>query len=352
MSRRPVPRPKTANMKMKPARRIRLFAALLTLLSNAAVAGGQGAAGATELAGDIRNVHDPAVVEEAGRFYLFSTRAGLSVRCSDDLVRWRLCGDVFGHLPRWAVDEVPGLRGLWAPDISYFNGRYHLYYSASTFGSNRSAIGLATNLTLDPARENYAWQDQGKVIGSSGSDDWNAIDPNLVLDEAGQPWLSFGSFWGGIKLRKIDPGTGKLSTRDEMLYALASRPRGPGQTGAVEAPFIVRREGYYYLFVSFDLCCRGAQSTYNVRVGRSRRVTGPYADRSGRPMTEGGGTLVIEGGGRWAGPGHCAVLRTKWGDKLVYHAYDTQWRGTPTLRISDLNWDEEGWPTVSSAGLR
>lgn len=316
------------------------------LVLNVAVVSGQNMTRKTEPTGDIRNVHDPTVIEEAGRFYLFSTRAGLSVRCSEDLVRWRLCGDVFGHLPQWAVQEVPGLRGLWAPDISYFNGRYHLYYSASTFGSNRSAIGLATNLTLDPSSERYAWKDQGKVIGSERDDDWNAIDPNIVLDETGQPWLSFGSFWSGIKLRKLDPATGKLSTEDETLHALAARPRSKELPGAVEAPTIVRRNGYYYLFVSFDFCCRGAQSTYNVRVGRSRRVTGPYVDRDGRPLMEGGGTLVLEGGGRWAGPGHCAVLQTKRGDKLVYHAYDTEWRGTPTLRISDIVWDKEGWPAV------
>lgn len=317
---------------------------LLLLLLNVAVVAGQGATGPT---GDVRNVHDPAVIEESGRFYLFSTRAGLSVRCSEDLVRWRLCGDVFGHLPQWAVEDVPGLRGLWAPDISYFNGKYHLYYSASTFGSNRSAIGLVTNRTLDSSSENYAWRDEGKVIGSTRSDDWNAIDPNVVIDEAGQPWLSFGSFWGGIKLRKLDAATGKLSTQDETLYALASRPRSKAEPGAVEAPFIVRRGGFYYLFVSFDFCCRGAKSTYHLRVGRSRRVTGPYVDRSGKPLMEGGGTLVLEGGGRWAGPGHCAVLRTKEGDKLVYHAYDTEWRGTPTLRISNLVWDREGWPAVA-----
>lgn len=320
--------------------------ALFTLVS-AAVAAGQGSAGSAQPTGDVRNVHDPTVIEAAGRFYLFSTRAGISVRCSEDLVRWRLCGDVFGHLPQWAVEEVPGLRGLWAPDISYFNGRYHLYYSASTFGSNRSAIGLATNLTLDPSSEKYAWKDEGKVLSSSRADDWNAIDPHLVLDEAGQPWLSFGSFWGGIKLRRIDPVTGKPSPQDETLYSLAARPRSKEQPGAIEAPFIVRRNGYYYLFVSFDFCCRGARSTYHVRVGRSRRVTGPYVDRDGKPLLEGGGTLVIEGSGRWAGPGHCAVLQTKEGDRLVYHAYDSEWRGTPTLRINDLFWDVAGWPTVS-----
>lgn len=335
-------------MQMTSARRLRLFAALLFLLSNAAdAAHGQRASRTTEPQGDIRHVHDPAVIEEAGRFYLFSTRAGLSVRCSEDLVRWRLCGDVFGHLPQWAVEEVPGLRGLWAPDIAYFNGRYHLYYSASTFGSNRSVIGLATNQTLDPSSESYVWKDQGKVVGSTRTDDWNAIDPNVVLDEAGRPWLSFGSFWGGIKLRRLDPATGKLSNEDETLYALAARPRSKELPGAVEAPVIVHRDGFYYLFVSFDFCCRGAKSTYNIRVGRARRVTGPYVDRSGRPLMEGGGTLLLEGSGRWAGPGHCAVLRTKRGDKLVYHAYDTEWRGTPTLRIVELFWDKEGWPTVS-----
>ena len=338
---------------MTSLRRIKAAAALLVvLLACGAAARGQGASppAVNDLQGDVRNVHDPSIIREGRTFYLFSTRAGISVRCSEDLVRWRLCGDVFGHLPLWAVQDVPGLRGLWAPDISYFNGTYHLYYSASTFGSNRSSIGLATNKTLDPSSDEYRWQDQGKVISSYPSDDWNAIDPNLVLDEAGQPWLSFGSFWGGIKLRKIDPATGKLDPRDQTLYSLAARPRTQGQPGAIEAPFIVREGGYYYLFVSFDFCCRGEMSTYNIRVGRSRRVTGPYIDRGGRDMREGGGTLVLEGGGRWRGPGHCAILRDEGGDKIVYHAYDAQARGVPTLRISPLRWDAEGWPAVATTG--
>src|ERR1044072_1949673 len=334
-------------MKMKTARHLCLLATVFVLLSTGISDGRQSATGTAEPVGDIRNVHDPAVIREGKTFYLYSTRAGISVRCSEDLVRWRLCGDVFAHLPQWAVEEVPGLRGLWAPDISYFNGKYHLYYSVSTFGTNRSAIGLATNQTLDPSSEKYGWKDEGKVLGSTRTDDWNAIDPNLVLDEAGQPWLSFGSLWGGIKLRMIDPSTGKPSTRDETLYSLAARTRSKELPGAVEAPFIVRRNEYYYIFVSFDFCCRGVKSTYNVRVGRARRVTGPYLDRSGKSMLEGGGSLVIEGGGRWAGPGHCAVLQTKEGDKLVYHAYDTEWRGASTLRISPLYWDAEGWPTVT-----
>ena len=300
-----------------------------------------------ELEGDIRQVHDPSIIRDGDTFYIFSTRAGIAVRCSKDLVHWRLCGDVFAHLPEWAVKDVPGLRGLWAPDVSYFNGEFHLYYSVSTFGSNRSSIGLATNQTLDPASDKYRWVDHGKVIGSNTSDDWNAIDPNVVFDEHDQPWLAFGSFWGGIKLRKLERTTGQLSANDQTLYSLATRPRTANLPGAIEAPDIIRKNNYYYLFVSFDLCCRGKDSTYNIRVGRARNVTGPYVDRSGKPMMEGGGTLVIAGTGRWAGPGHCSVLQDKDGDRLVYHAYDTEWQGVPTLRIASIRWDAEGWPAIA-----
>jgi arabinan endo-1,5-alpha-L-arabinosidase len=300
-----------------------------------------------ELQGDIRQVHDPTIIKDGDTYYLFSTRAGIAIRCSKDLISWRLCGDVFAHLPQWAVADVSGVRGLWAPDVSYFNGKYHLYYSVSTFGSNRSSIGLVTNQTLDPTSNRYRWQDQGKIIASNASDDWNAIDPNLVLDDEGQPWLSFGSFWGGIKMRKIDPGTGKPSTNDMTLYSLASRPRTQGSPGAIEAPSIIRKNGYYYLFVSFDFCCRGLDSTYNIRVGRSRSVTGPYVDRNSKPLMEGGGTIVVTGGKRWRGPGHCAILQERDSEKLVYHAYDADARGTPTLRIDSLIWDSAGWPRIS-----
>ena len=322
----------------------------LTVLLIPLVATGQRAPSGqlSELRGDVRQVHDPTIIKDGDTFYLFSTRAGLAVRCSKDLVEWRLCGDVFAHIPGWAVTDVPGLRGIWAPDISYFNGRYHLYYSASTFGSNRSSIGLAINQTLDPTSNKYRWEDQGKVISSVKTDDWNAIDPNIVIDEQGEPWMSFGSFWSGIKMRKIDAATGKLSTTDTKLYSLASRPRSAELPGAIEAPAIVRRGEYYYLFVSFDFCCRGVDSTYNIRVGRSKRVTGPYLDREGKDMLEGGGTLVLSGGKRWRGPGHCSILRDQSGDKLVYHAYDADARGVSTLRITTIRWEAD-WPAVSAA---
>ena len=322
----------------------------LSVIVFAAVVSNQGlsSAMAQQLQGDIRQVHDPTIIKDGDTFYLFSTRAGIAIRCSRDLVSWRLCGDVFAHLPGWAVTDVPGLRGIWAPDISYFNGKYHLYYSASTFGSNRSSIGLATNQTLDPASDKYKWEDHGKVISSQTTDDWNAIDPNIVLDENGEPWLSFGSFWSGIKMRKIDRTTGRLSNSDTKLYSLASRPRSAELPGAIEAPVIVRHKDYYYLFVSFDFCCRGVNSTYNIRVGRSRRVTGPYVDREGRDMMDEGGTILISGGKRWRGPGHCSILQTKDGDKLVYHAYDAEAKGASTLRIAPIVWDSSYWPTVTA----
>jgi arabinan endo-1,5-alpha-L-arabinosidase len=328
---------------------LKFLCSFCLLLTSAAIAAGQQVLLLTpsELQGDVRQVHDPAIIQDGDTYYLFSTRAGIAIRCSKDLISWWLCGDVFAHLPEWAVKDVPGLRGLWAPDVSYFNGRYHLYYSVSTFGSNRSSIGLVTNQTLDQTSDKYRWMDQGRVISSYASDDWNAIDPNVVLDEKNEPWLAFGSFWGGIKLRKLDKISGKLSSSDETLYALANRPRTANLPGAIEAPVIIRKNNYYYLFVSFDLCCRGKDSTYNIRVGRAPRLTGPYMDRSGKMMMEGGGTLVVAGKGRWAGPGHCAVLQNKAGDTLVYHAYDTQWRGIPTLRIASILWDLEGWPRIS-----
>jgi len=270
----------------------------------------------------------------------------IPIRWSKDLRRWDRCGDVFSAIPDWASHDVPGVKNLWAPDLSFFNGKYHLYYSVSTFGSNDSAIGLATNRTLDPASTQYRWQDEGKIIQSRHYHDWNAIDPNMILDHAGQPWLAFGSHWGGIKLRRIDARTGRLSADDTKLYSLAARL--PGQEGRpVEAPFIIRRGAFYYLFVSFDRCCRGAESTYKIMVGRSQKVTGPYTDRRNTPMTRGGGTLLVASAGRWRGPGHNAVLQEGGQDKIMYHAYDAEEGGVPKLRIGSLVWDSNGWPLAA-----
>lgn len=303
------------------------------------------------LTGDIQGIHDPVVIKEKDTWYLFSTGVAkpghLPVHRSTDLHSWTASGHVFDALPNWATREIPGADTIWAPDISHVNGVYRLYYAISTFGHNDSVIGLATNKTLDPASPAYHWSDEGLVIRShSGQDDWNALDPNLVIDEQGRQWLLLGSYWSGIKMRRIDNRSGKLSSEDTTLYSLAARPRGPGKPGAIEAPFALHHGQYYYLFVSFDFCCRGVNSNYYIVVGRSRSLEGPYVDAAGKPMLEGGGTVVVEGTTLWRGPGHQAVLPGKPDDLLFFHAYDGT-TGRQFLKISTLAWDD-GWPHAAS----
>ena len=298
------------------------------------------------LEGDLSPIHDPAIIREGDTYHLFASNRFqeklVPMFCSPDRRRWTLCGNVFDGVPQWALEKVPGARGIWAPDIARLRGRYHLYYSVSTFGKNRSVIGLATTGTLDPASPDYRWVDEGLVVESTPGDDWNAIDANLAWDEKGSPWLAWGSFWGGLKMRRVDPRTGKLSETDTTLHSLASRrPLAPP---SVEAPFIVKKGKHFYLFLSFDMCCRGKDSTYKTVVGRSRRITGPYIDKDGRPMMQGGGTVLLEGSDAWRGPGHAAVLLERDADLLVFHAYDGA-TGKPTLQISTVVW-ESGWPRV------
>ena len=318
------------------------------------------------LSGDYSMTHDPSIALAGSSYYVFSTTTKatpgqLPIRCSADLQAWKLCGSVFDKIPDWIQAASPKTRELWAPDISYYKGKYRLYYVYSTFGSNSSGIALATNDTLDVHSPKYHWQDEGLVLKSTaGTDDFNAIDPNLVTDEEGRQWLSFGSFWTGIKMRRIDPATGKVSSEDATIYSLASRARPatpelpkpglPADWQAVEAPFIVHHGDYFYLFVSFDLCCRGAKSTYRTMVGRSRQVTGPYIDSDGKPMLEGGGTQLLEPNSRWLGPGGASILQRPEGDLIVFHAYDAA-TGKPALQISTLTW-ESGWPraAVGTAG--
>ena len=289
---------------------------------------------ALELSGNL-GTHDPAVLEEDGVFHLVHTGRGLPGKTSTDLRSWSAASAVFpAGNPAWIGSQVPGATDLWAPDLSRFGGQVHLYYSASTFGSNASCIGHATRASFASG----SFVDQGAVICSNhgSDDDWNAIDPNVIVDQDGTPWLAFGSFWSGIKAVRLDASGARA---DDEVHALASRGGG-----AIEAPFIVRRCGFYYLFVSFDRCCDGANSTYNIRVGRAEQVLGPYVDRDGTPLLDGGGTLLVQGAGRWHGPGHNAVLFS--GDRAyhVFHAYDAESGGAPRLRVAELAWDADGWP--------
>jgi arabinan endo-1,5-alpha-L-arabinosidase len=299
-------------------------------------------------------IHDPVMAREGDTYYLFGTGVGISVFSSHDMKSWTKERAVFETAPAWAVAAVPGFKGhIWAPDISFHDGVYYLFYSVSAFGKNTSCIGLATNATLNPSDPRYKWIDHGKVIQSvPGRDLWNAIDPNLVRDENGQAWLAFGSFWSGLKLVKLNKDLTQPSQPEEW-YTLSKRPRAynvkdaePGE-GAVEAPFIFRKNGFYYLFASFDFCCRGKDSTYKVVVGRSMSVYGPYIDKNGTRMDDGGGSLVREGNESWAGVGHNAVYSFEGKDWIVYHAYDVADEGKSKLKIEELSWDDAGWPVVT-----
>ncbi len=291
--------------------------------------------------------HDPAIAKEGKRWYVFTTGPGIPMMSSEDQGKtWKALGSALDPVPAWTATTIPGSRNFyWAPDLQKWDGKWRLYYSVSTFGKNRSAIGLATNTTLDPSKKGYGWKDEGIVIESYPTDDHNAIDPNVVLDAAGTPWLSWGSFWSGIKMIRLERSTGKPE-RHQLIQSLAARDRKVSPPNEIEAPFILRRGKFFYLFVSWDICCRGVNSTYNIRVGRSRKVEGPYLDEAGKAMVDGGGTLVLAGDARWKGTGHNSVLRDGRTDWLVHHAYDAEDRGAPKLRIEKIVWTKAGWPSV------
>ena len=336
-----------------------LRAMRVMLLTGALVVSGQAlhsAVIAWPLSGDIVPAHDPVLIREGDVYYSYSTgqrgRGPLVARMSRDLRSWTPLASPLPAIPGWALAAVPGAREMWAPDIARVGGRYRLYYSVSTFGKQRSVIGLATATTLDPARADYGWRDEGLVIASREGDGYNAIDPAFARDRRGGEWLAFGSFWGGVQLIRLDPRTGKPAP-DARPMTIAARAAGEGDGGgnAIEAPFIVDHGGWYWLIVSFDLCCRGTKSSYHLRVGRARSIEGPYLDRNGRAMREGGGTVLLradaQGRDRFRGPGHAGVLHDRDGrDYLIHHAYDAEAKGASTLRIARLRWDAGGWPVV------
>ncbi len=289
-------------------------------------------------------VHDPStIVKCKDEYWLFSTGRGIASHHSKDLVHWQPGPHVFDTSPAWTTSAVPENRGFfWAPDVIHLHNRFLLYYSVSKFGLNTSAIGLVANPTLDPADCHYAWTDQGIVIQSAKDDNFNTIDPSVIQDEKGNLWLAFGSFWSGIKLIQLDPSTGKCLAPDSPVYSLAYNE-------SIEAACLHRHGDYYYLFVNWDICCRGTESTYNIRVGRSANITGPYLDKEGRDLLQNGGTLFLETSGSFIGPGHAGILSADKTDWLSYHYYDGDRHGAPTLAIRRLLWDADGWPMIDKS---
>jgi arabinan endo-1,5-alpha-L-arabinosidase len=289
-------------------------------------------------------VHDPAIIKEGKTYYIFHTGTRIGVKTSPDLAKWSNAGSALKTLPAWHAEAVPDNRpgDLWAPDISYRDGKFWMYYSVSSFGSRTSAIGLATRASLAAGE----WQDEGTVIASpSAAGNFNAIDPNAVTDAEGNVWLAWGSWWNGIFITKLDPLTGKPPYPPAAADVVNIARRKSSGLG-IEGAFIVRARGYYHLFVSWDNCCKGIESDYNMRFGRATNVTGPYVDKAGTPLTAGGGTWLDDASG--SPGGHNAVFRENGDFYLVYHVYDG--RNEPaSLQIRRLYFDAGGWPTLDPA---
>lgn len=298
-------------------------------------------------------VHDPVITQENEKYHLFCTGFGITAWSSPDLKNWANEGPVFKETPQWVNSTIPNFAGhMWAPDIVFHNKQYYLYYSVSAFGKNTSAIGVATNKTLDPSSPDFEWVDHGKVIHSVPErDNWNAIDPAIAFDAHGQAWMSFGSFWGGLKLVKMTDDLLSIA-QPEKWYSIAKRKKNltarktEAGSGAIEAPFIFKKNGYYYLFVSFDYCCKGAESTYKVMVGRSDKIMGPYYDKEGKSLNNSGGSLVVQGNEDWSALGHNAAYTFDNKDYFVCHGYDAHEDGRQKLIIREIEWDKDHWPIV------
>ncbi|WP_223214995.1 arabinan endo-1,5-alpha-L-arabinosidase [Microbacterium ureisolvens] len=322
----------------------RLLSAGVAALTLAAPLVACAPAGSWQLTGDLAT-HDPALAKDGDEWFVYSTGSGtvadgnIQVRSSTDGRTWRYAGEVWEEKPAWLREEVNGVDNLWAPELVEHDGTWYLYYSASTFGKNTSVIALATNATLDPGDPDYEWVDRGAVIASTSADDFNAIDPGVATDDDGTPWMTFGSFWSGIRMVELAWPSG-LRAGDGEPLRIADRQVPPN---AVEAPYLVEHDGDWFLLVSFDSCCRGADSTYRIAVGRADAPTGPYLDREGVPLLEGGGSILLESDRSRVGPGGQSVAH----GVLAFHWYDADLGGQFRLGLAPLEWDAEGWPVAS-----
>jgi Beta-xylosidase len=287
---------------------------------------------------------DPSTIVECnGEYWIFYTGKGTPSMRSKDLVTWKPGPPVFKQSPDWVATEVPNNKNgvFWAPDVMKVGNEYRLYYSVSSMGAMDSAIGLATNRTLDPKDPRYEWKDQGVVVRSRAGGNWNAIDPAIFQDDDGRLWMAFGSHWSGLKLLELDPKTGRRLDPDAPLIPIASAEVG------LEAAYLCKRDGYYYLFFNRGTCCQGADSTYEIRVGRSRSIEGPYVDKEGKSLMEGGGSIFLENrNDPLVAPGHAGILLKDGTEWLSCHFEgDLQMDGKATLGVMPVRW-VDGWPVA------
>jgi arabinan endo-1,5-alpha-L-arabinosidase len=275
------------------------------------------------LDGDVR-IHDPSTLVMCdGKYYTYGT--GGTTLVSDDGWSWRR-------------GEPPARRGM-APDAIQIGDRYFLYIARNIGAQPRADINMIWSMSLDPDSPDYRWEEGGVVAASDGVEDCNAIDPGLFLDpNDGRLWMVYGSYFGYIRLVELDPETGRRIDPDDPPMDIAIN---------CEAAIMIYRDGWYYLLATHGSCCRGAESGYNIRVGRSQNVRGPFLDHEGLDMILGGGKLFLGSSGRFIGPGHFGLIDLGDGvEKFSCHyEADLDRGGASVLDIRPLLW-EDGWPAA------
>lgn len=271
-------------------------------------------------------IHDPSTIMECeGKYYTFGTGGGGLI--SKDGWTWNGGG------------VRPG--GGAAPDVVKIGERYLIAYGATgggLGGGHNGKIFTMWNKTLDPQSPNFSYSAPIEVTSSNGMEDNDAIDPGLLLDPTdGRLWMSYGTYFGFIRLIELDSRTGERMKGNEPQNIAID----------CEATDLIYRKGWYYLLGTHGTCCDGANSTYNIVVGRSRKVTGPYLDNMGRDMLKGGGKMVIAAGRRVIGPGHFGrIILNEGVEKLSCHfEADLDQSGYSVLGIRPLLWRND-WPVV------
>ncbi len=296
--------------------------------------------------------HDPTVYRDENGYILMSTNNNLSMWTSPDMVKWTAKGRIFNDSPQWLKDAVGGKTdGIWAPDLFHFNNQYGVFYCGSVFGKRTSAIGVTTNANLDFSNPAQGWTDQGEVTRTTNSNNYNAIDADVVVTPDGQYWMTYGS-WnaGGIRLIKLDPKTGKQASDDKTNYQIATR----GGSG-IEGPSLIEHGGQYFLFTAWDVCCKQGdeieQTTYKTAMGRADKVNGTYKDRGGKELNSGGGTILMQRYSRYVGPGGGEAFKDLNRIRFVHHYYDLNGDKFNHIHIRDLVFTDDNWPEMGQPFL-
>ncbi|KAJ5396413.1 Glycoside hydrolase family 43 [Penicillium cosmopolitanum] len=291
------------------------------------------------------NVHDPSLIQRSsdGTYFRFSTGNKISYASASSIKGpWTAIGSV---VPAGSSIDLDGNDDLWAPDAQLVNGVYYVYYAVSTFGSQNSAIGLATSDTMNL----NSWTDKGTTgISSSSSKAYNAIDPNLINVD-GTYYMNFGSFWHDLYQAPMNSAATKVASSS---YNIAYDSSG---THAQEGAYMYKYGSYYYLFYSSGICCGydtsrpASGAEYKIKVCRSTSATGNFVDKSGTACTSGGGTVVLESHGTVYGPGGQGVFTdSSLGPVLYYHYVDTTVGYADSQKLFGWNTIDfsSGWPVV------